>query len=127
MYEFRIKEHWSHFLLLVQRIINYTIDGSIGTQPAHVIFRDMIDSDLAMDLPEGTRDQNPVDHLVKLREAQRRWPSKTVQAPERYVDREDRVTGCRGFGRVLSGKNYWAYWYRQVSQKMVVQSSLAWI
>ena len=38
VYENRVKEHWSHYLPLVQRIINYTIDGSIGTQPARVIF-----------------------------------------------------------------------------------------
>ena len=50
VYEFRIKDDWSHHNPLVQRIINYTSDGSIGTQPACVIFGDMIDSDLAMDL-----------------------------------------------------------------------------
>ena len=43
VYENRIKEHWSHYLPLVQRIINYTIDGSIGTQPALVIFWDIDD------------------------------------------------------------------------------------
>jgi len=68
VYEYRIKEHWSHYLPLVQRIINCTIDGSIGTQPARVIFGDMVDSDIAMDLPEGTTAQNPEDYLVKLRE-----------------------------------------------------------
>ena len=54
VYEFRIKDNWSHYLPLVQRIMNY-IDGSIGTQPARVIFGDMVDSDIAMDLPEGTK------------------------------------------------------------------------
>ena len=62
--------HWSHHLPLVQQVINYTVDGSIGTQPARVIFGDMIDSDIAMDLPEGTTARNPEDYLVKLRNAQ---------------------------------------------------------
>ena len=54
VYEYRIKSEWSHYLPLVQRILNYTVDGSIGTQPGRVIFGDMVDCDLAMDSPEGT-------------------------------------------------------------------------
>ena len=46
--ENRIKEHWRNYLPLVQNIINYTI--TIGTQPARVIFEDMI----GLDLQEGT-------------------------------------------------------------------------
>jgi hypothetical protein len=34
VYEKRIKEIWSQYLPLVQRIINYSVDGSIGTMPA---------------------------------------------------------------------------------------------
>ena len=69
VYENRIKEYWSHYLPLVQRIINYTIDGSIKTQPVRVIFGGMIDSDIAMDLPEGgTTARNPEDYPVKLRD-----------------------------------------------------------
>ena len=45
VYEHRIKAEWSHYLPLVQRILNYTVDGSIGTQPGRVIFGDMVDSD----------------------------------------------------------------------------------
>jgi hypothetical protein len=48
VYEKRIKERWSRYLPLVQRIINYSIDGSIGIQPARVILGDLADSDLAM-------------------------------------------------------------------------------
>ena len=59
VYEYRIKEHWGHYLPFIQRIINYTIDGSIGTQSARVIFGDMIDYDIAMHLPEGTTTKNP--------------------------------------------------------------------
>jgi hypothetical protein len=92
VYEYRIKDHWSHYLPLVQRIINYTIDGSIGTQPARVIFGDMIDSDLAMDLPAGTTAQNPEDYLVKLREAQ----SILVQATQDYLKKHQRKRGVDG-------------------------------
>jgi UDP-N-acetylglucosamine 2-epimerase len=31
VYEYRIKSEWFHYLPLVQRILNYTVDGSIGT------------------------------------------------------------------------------------------------
>jgi hypothetical protein len=50
VYEKRVKEEWSQFLPLVQRIMNYSIYGSIGTQPARVLFGDIAGSDLAMDL-----------------------------------------------------------------------------
>jgi hypothetical protein len=33
-------------------------------------FSEMVDCDLAMDLPEGTTGRNPEDYLLKLREAQ---------------------------------------------------------
>ena len=46
------------------------MDGSIRTQPERVLFWDMVDCDLAMDLPEGTTGRNPKDYLLKLREAQ---------------------------------------------------------
>ena len=81
VYENRIKEHCSHYLPLVQKTLIYTSDGSIGTQPARVIFGDMIDSDLAMDLPEGTTARNPEDYLVKLRDAQ----SILAQATQDYL------------------------------------------
>ena len=92
VYENRIKEHWSHYLPLVQRIINCTIDGSIGTQPALVIFRDMIDSDIAMDLPEGTTARNPEDYLVKLRNAR----STLVQVTQDYLRNNQRKRGVDG-------------------------------
>ena len=62
VYEYLIKSEWSDYLPLVQRIINYTVDGPIGTQPGRVIFRDMVDSDLAMDLSEGQIERNPEDY-----------------------------------------------------------------
>ena len=53
VFEKRIKENWSHYLRLVQQIINYSVDGSIGTQQARVIFGNIINCDLAMDLPKN--------------------------------------------------------------------------
>jgi hypothetical protein len=50
--------------------MNYTVDGSIGTQPTKVVFGDISSSDVAMDVPESWRDHNVIHYLVKLREAQ---------------------------------------------------------
>jgi hypothetical protein len=46
MYERRIKERWSQYLQLVRRILNYSIDESIGMMPARVILGDLAESDL---------------------------------------------------------------------------------
>ena len=48
-----------------------------------MIFGDMIDSDIAMDLPEGTTARNLEDYLVKLREAR----SILVQTTQDYLKR----------------------------------------
>ena len=70
VYEYRIKSEWSHYLRQVLRIINYIVDGSIGTQPGRVIFGDMVGCDLTMDLPGGTTGRNSEDYLLKHRESQ---------------------------------------------------------
>jgi hypothetical protein len=70
VYERRVKEVWSQYLPLVQRIMNYTVDGSIGTQPAKVVFGDVAVSDLAMDLPSEWAHRSVLEYLVKLREMQ---------------------------------------------------------
>jgi hypothetical protein len=92
VYEHRIKAEWSHYLPLVQRNHNYTVDGSIGTQPGRVIFGDMVDRDLAMDLPEGTTGRNSEDYLVKLREAQ----SILIQVTQGYLQRHQRKRSVDG-------------------------------
>ena len=51
VYEKRIRDVWSYYLPLIQRILNYTVDGSIGTQPARLILGDLTTSDLAIDVP----------------------------------------------------------------------------
>ena len=72
VFEKRIKENWSHYLPLAQRIINYSVDGSIGMQPARVIFGDIVNCDLAMDLPRTWEGRNLIDYLMKLRDGQAR-------------------------------------------------------
>ena len=52
----------------------------------------MVDSDIAMDLPEGTTAQNPDDYLVKLREAQ----SILDQATQEYLKKNQRKRGVDG-------------------------------
>jgi hypothetical protein len=51
VFENRIRDVWSFYLPLVQRVLNYSVDGSIGTQPARVIFGDVDISDIAFDVP----------------------------------------------------------------------------
>jgi hypothetical protein len=64
----QVKSTWSVYLPLAQRIMNYRVDGSIGTQPAKVLFGDVASSDLAMDLPASWANRSVVDYLVMLRE-----------------------------------------------------------
>ena len=66
VFERRIKENWSHYLPRTQRIINFSVDGSIGTQPVRVIFGDIVNCDLDMDLPRTWEGQNLIDYLEKL-------------------------------------------------------------
>jgi len=61
----------SHYLPFVQRIINYTVDGSIGTHEARLmIFGDLKTSDIAMDVPSDWAGRKVEDYLVLFREAQ---------------------------------------------------------
>jgi len=62
----RIKENWSHYLPLARRITNYSVDRSTGTQPARVIFRDIVNCDLAMDLPRTWESRYLLDYQMKL-------------------------------------------------------------
>ena len=52
----------------------------------------MIDSDIAMDLPEGTTARNPEDYLVKLCEDQ----SILVQTTQDYLKKNQRKRGIDG-------------------------------
>ena len=68
------------------------MDGSIGTQPGRVLFGDMVDCDLVMDLQEGTTGRNPEDYLLKLREAQ----SILVQTTQDYLRKHQRKRSVDG-------------------------------
>jgi hypothetical protein len=68
VYEKRVKEEWGRYLPLVQRIMNFSIDGSTGTQPARVIFGDMVSEDFALDWPKNQDDRTIGDSLLKLRD-----------------------------------------------------------
>jgi hypothetical protein len=92
VYEKRIKERWSRYLPLVQRIINYSIDGSIGTQPARVILGDLADSDLAMDLPEAWENRTVADYLLHLRQAQ----AILIKTTQDFLKKNQRKRGSDG-------------------------------
>ena len=76
----------------MQRILNYTIDGSIGTQPARVILGDLQTSDLAMDIPADWSGRNVEDCLVKLREGQ----ATLVRATREFLKKNQRKRASDG-------------------------------
>jgi hypothetical protein len=92
VFEKRIKEVWSEYLPLVQRIFNYSIDGSIGTQPARVILGDLATEDLALDLPAEWKDRSIGDYLLKLREMH----ATIIKATQDYLKRNQRKRGRDG-------------------------------
>jgi hypothetical protein len=96
VFEKRIKLLWSRFLPLVQRILNYTVDGSIGTQPARVIFGDMLPSQIAMDVPESWNGRPLEDYLETLRAAQ----ESLIGATQEYLATNHRKRSKNG--RVVS-------------------------
>ena len=68
VFENRIHDVWSFYLPLVQRILNYSVDGSIGTQPACVIFGDVETSDIALDgLWNGVTEKTILSSSVKAK------------------------------------------------------------
>jgi len=94
--EKRIKEEWSSALPLVQRIMNYSIDGSIGTQPAKVIFGDLATSDIAMDLPAKMDGRPVLEYLVKLRDMQ----AALIKATSKHLDEQWEERNTDGAVRV---------------------------
>jgi hypothetical protein len=92
VYEKRIKSEWSHFLPLVQRILNYSVDGSIGTQPARVLFGEIAFSDIAMDLPSEWANRDSLEFLSKLREAH----STLIRVTQDYLKKNQRKRSVNG-------------------------------
>ena len=68
------------------------MDGPTETNPGRVIFGDMVDSDLAMNLAERSTDRNPEDYVVKLRKAQ----SILVQTTQDYLGKHQRKISVDG-------------------------------
>ena len=89
VYEKRIRDLWSYYLPLVQRILNNTINGSIGTQPTRVILGDLTTPDLAMDIPAFW---NAEDYLVNLREGQ----ATLVGATREFLQKNQRKRAADG-------------------------------
>ena len=76
-------------MLLVQRILNFTSDGSIGTQPERVIFGDLETSDIA---PANWGGRKVEDYLVRLREGQ----SIILRATQDYLKKYQRKRSSDG-------------------------------
>ena len=92
VFENRIREVWSFYLPLVQRILNYSVDGSIGTQPARVIFEDVDTLDIAFEVPVEWCGRKVEDYLVKLREGQ----AVLIKSTEDYLKENQRKRSSDG-------------------------------
>jgi hypothetical protein len=64
-----IEDKWSHYLPLVQRILNFTPDSSIGTAPAKLIFGSIL-SDVGFDVLAMNTEVAVSEYLGKLQETQ---------------------------------------------------------
>jgi hypothetical protein len=82
--------------------MNYTVDGSIGTQPAKVIFGDVGSSDLAMDLPATWAHRSVLDYLVKLREMQ----AVLIRTTQDYLRKNSRDKPTEGGVNVQEGPQF---------------------
>jgi hypothetical protein len=67
-----IKGEWSNYLPLIQRLLNFTVDFSIGESPAKVLFGDMIPTNVHIDMMDAYDGVLVSSYLTKLKEAQRR-------------------------------------------------------
>jgi hypothetical protein len=64
-----IQDNWSRFLPLVQRIVNFSPDSSIGTSPAKIIFGDML-PDVGFDVVTSYDGVVVSDYLKQLQTVQ---------------------------------------------------------
>lgn len=100
VFEKRIRTVWSQYLPLVQRIMNYTLDGSIGMQPARVIFGNMLPIQIAMDMPESWQNRSINLYLGALRETQ----NILIQATQEYLQETRRKRTRSGKRSILHGQ-----------------------
>jgi len=82
-----ISENWSSVLPLVQRILNFTKDGSINLCPAQVIFGDMIpmDASIIMSSSDGVIPTSDYLEMLKVKQL------RLIQESQRYLE-ENAVT-----------------------------------
>jgi hypothetical protein len=82
----RVETKWSYYLPLVQRILNFTIDGSTGTQPARIIFGDMLPLEHAFDTDLPDRPVEVSQYLIELSTAQK----ALIEASQAYLSANQR-------------------------------------
>ena len=82
----RIKREWIHFIPLIQRKLNNSVDGSMGTQPARVQFGEIAILDIVMDLPSEWSNRDSLEFLSKLREAH----STLITVTQDYLKKNQR-------------------------------------
>ena len=77
-----ISENWSSVLPLVQRILNFTKDGSINLCPAQVIFGDMIpmDASIIMSSSDGVIPTSDYLEMLKVKQL------RLIQESQRYLE-----------------------------------------
>ena len=78
-----VNNYWSDYLPLVQRIMNYTEDSSIGTYPANIIFGDMLDNSMSLDIEADCKDIMS-EYLIRLKNGQR----AVIEASQLYIKNE---------------------------------------
>jgi hypothetical protein len=81
-----VKSRWSMYLPLVQRLLNFTVDFSLGESPAKVVFGDMIATNVYVDLAASYDGVLVSDYLKQLKEVQ----TKLIEASRAHLDEEAR-------------------------------------
>jgi Chromo (CHRromatin Organisation MOdifier) domain/Integrase zinc binding domain/Integrase core domain len=91
-----IVDSWSSVLPLVQRILNFSKDGSINLCPAQVIFGDMIPMDVSIIVTSSDGTVQTSEYLETLRMNQLRL----IQASQKYL--EENAVIREGKGNVIT-------------------------
>ena len=70
IFEKKVKHNWSQYLPLVQRILNFTNDSSIGTHPSKIVFGDMLPMSVHLDIKISHDQELVSDYLRQLKQGQ---------------------------------------------------------
>jgi len=81
VYSRGIQNEWSKGLPLVQRILNYTKDGSIGLAPAQLLFGDMLPLNVSIIVESSDASVPATEYLKKLKEKQ----LELIQASQKFL------------------------------------------